>query len=139
MRVIGLFRELGGQIDASTKSIYSMLGQLPQDEMVPVVRYLRSGVPVFDIMEATIDPLDRVTHISGGPSLVSDGTWIWRNDLVYFVEKYRIGLPADFVLYASQAVVFNGEVALVTGKWEQILQLYERAEKTGESHIEDQN
>ncbi|HEY0927673.1 hypothetical protein [Brevundimonas sp.] len=67
-----------------------------------VAAYLEKGAGVVDVMGVTIDPLDEGTAISGGPSLVSDGVWVWRVDLSYFVRKYGVSLPADFVMHALE-------------------------------------
>ena len=130
MKVVGLFRELGSGIDASVQSIHRLVGNLPSDSVDVVVSYLKSGVPIFDVMEGTIDPLDNSVVIEGGPSLVSDGVWVWRNDLAYFVEKYRVGLPAEFLeqvfLYKK---VDDSLTDDVIGHWEEALEAYETAER----------
>lgn len=129
MKVIGLFRELGAHISQTVPGIQSMVNGLPEDEVGSIARYLKSGVPVFDVMGASNDPLDKSVCIPGGPSLVSDGTWIWRNDLVYFVEKYRVKLPVDFVLHAISKDVVLVDDEKVLEKCAEILDAYERAEK----------
>ncbi|MGV9280248.1 hypothetical protein [Streptomyces sp. NPDC003730] len=49
-------------------------------------------------MGAQADVLD-----PGGPILVSagslltDGAWLWRDDLAYYVAEYHLALPGDFV------------------------------------------
>jgi hypothetical protein len=49
-------------------------------------------------MGAQADVLDpeAPTLVSGG-SLLTDGTWLWRDDLAYYVDRYHLALPADFV------------------------------------------
>lgn len=129
MRVIGLFRELGTHIYQEIPSIKSMVGGLSEDDAGMVVNYLKRGVPVFDVMGATNDPLNKSVYISGGPSLVSDGFWIWRGDLIYFVEKYRINLPYEFLQYVAYENDKSIDAAAVLKKSAEILDLYEKAEQ----------
>jgi len=35
--------------------------------------------------------------------LLTDGHWTWRNDLAYYVENYRIGLPDEFIQHALRS------------------------------------
>lgn len=129
MKAIGVFRELGRRIDPSVPSIRSAAGQLPDENAAPISRYLRSGITVFDVMESTVDPFDNSTRIDGGPSLLSDGAWVWRNDLSYFVEKYKIDLPADFVSHALQERCVKAEPAPIIAQWKEIVAAYELAER----------
>ncbi|MCT7325480.1 hypothetical protein [Ralstonia mojiangensis] len=131
MKVVGLFRELSGSANQTIQTIHDVVGGLPWDNVPAVVTYLQSGVPVFDVMEASVDPFDKSVQIPGGPSLISDGFWIWRNDLAYFVEKYRVGLPEEFILHALHCGVASVDRLLIAGEWEKILEEYELAEKGG--------
>ena len=76
-----------------------------------VLRYLSSGAPVFDAMEATPDPRSAGHFIPGGSSLLTDGTWCWRLDLAAYVEAYALRLPTAFV---QQAVDSQGVCAAPT-------------------------
>lgn len=35
-------------------------------------------------------------------SQLTDGTWLWRSDLAYYVERYLVGVPADLVEHARR-------------------------------------
>lgn len=130
MKAIGLFRELSRDMDRSVQSIHAAVGTLEDEAVMRVVEYLRSGIPVFDVMEATVDPLDSSVSISGGPSLISDGVWVWREDLAYYVERYKVGLPSDFVSFALRCGTVAAEAsASVAARWEEALAAYDRAEK----------
>jgi hypothetical protein len=129
MRVVGLFRELGRGIDQSVQSIHAAAGLLPRDKVVSVTEYLRSGVPVFDVMEASVDPFDNSVRIDGGPSLISDGVWVWRNDLAYFVEKYKVALPDEFLSYVLTKVRVSESASSVTARWQDALTAYDLAER----------
>ena len=97
MRVIGLFRELVWPENARLPSIHASMGALAEDMVMPVLMYLSMGTDVFDVMEATRDPFDHAKYISGGPSLTTDGEWVWRYDLEHYVRLYRLGLPEEFL------------------------------------------
>ncbi|WP_394779531.1 hypothetical protein [Undibacterium sp.] len=130
MKVVGLYRELIVGNNRSLESIRSVINQLSSEQSEIIVRYLKAGIPVFDVMEASIDPFDSRTRISGGPSLVSDGHWVWRRDLAHFVEKYRIGLPPDFIEHTNVSRKFDTDTSrLITDKWEDALKSYENAER----------
>ena len=130
MKVVGIYRELTADHNPSLDSICSSAGLLSIDQSQVIVRYLEAGVPVFDVMESTIDPFDGKTRIDGGPSLISDGIWVWRNDLAYFVQKYRIGLSPEFVAHAVSLEPPGGEESqAIVAKWEDALAAYEKAEQ----------
>ena len=78
-------------------SINKLRDGLDTETAVLVSKYLEDGVDVVDAMEATQDPYDKKIYIPGGSSLKSDGYWVWRKDLSYFVKMYRISLPQDFI------------------------------------------
>jgi hypothetical protein len=65
-----------------------------------IVEYLRAGHMIAGIMEWSTDVLDGTSFEdgSGAPSLLTDGTWLWRRDLADYVERYHVELPDDFVL-----------------------------------------
>ena len=128
MKVVGLFRELSRNANHSVASIHSESGRLEVSLVNAVLTYLRSGIPVLDFMEATIDPLDSTRSIPGGPSLVSDGEWVWRHDLPYFVERYRVGLPDKFIECVLYEKTVKADRQTVIANWAQALDAYQRAE-----------
>ena len=135
MKVVGLFRELGRGVAPTLPSIRDAAGGLANSDVDPLVRYLRNGVPVFDVMEASVDPFDSAILIPGGPSLNSDGVWVWRNDLAHFVEKYRIAVTEDFLAHALSKDQARETDSVIVSKWEEALDAYDRAER-GESEAE---
>ena len=129
MKVVGLYRELGKEVSQSLPSIYIDRDKMPMESVPLVLDYLASGVPVFDIMEASTDPFDNNKRMSGGPSLVSDGDWVWRNDLAYFVEKYRLGLSDEFIqqVRSCKTVAVDKHVEIIE-KWQEALASYQAVE-----------
>lgn len=129
MKVVGLFRELGRGIDQSIPSIHAAVGALPKEKAMSIVRYLSSGIPVFDVMEATEDPLNSSVRIPGGPSLISDGTWVWRRDLEHFVSNYRVSLPDEFVAHACERICVSEAPSSVVARWQEAIAAYDLAER----------
>jgi hypothetical protein len=129
MKVIGLFRELERGADRSVPSIHSAKGTIGEEEADAVANYLDSGVSIFDAMEANVDPFDPKESIAGGPSLISDGEWIWRRDLSYFVRRYRVGLPSEFIKFALKRGTVSCDTDQVIAKWNDALETYERARR----------
>ncbi len=110
VRVVGLFREL----ERTTRELPSLresVDSLDQETAARVANYLGAGEPVVDVMGISRDPIDARTIISGGPSLETDGEWVWRADLKYFVEKYRVQLPDEFIEHvnAQSGVTLSAE------------------------------
>ncbi|OSP38959.1 hypothetical protein B7767_34455 [Streptomyces sp. 13-12-16] len=49
-------------------------------------------------MSAGPDVLDPdAPNMTGIGSLITDGTWLWREDLSYYIAKYHVSLPNDFL------------------------------------------
>ncbi|MCO5411206.1 hypothetical protein [Ralstonia mojiangensis] len=132
MRVVGVFRELTGQKASFLPSIYEVKNKLLPQDATQLVAYLRKGVPVFDVMEATRDAFDPTKFVNGGPSLLSDGTWVWREDLAYYVECYRVDVCSEFIEHARRATAEKLDEAAITARCEEALAAYERFESSGE-------
>ncbi|MTE11558.1 hypothetical protein [Nocardia aurantiaca] len=58
---------------------------------------MRAGTPIFDVAGDITDLLDPAKSIRSGPSLVSDGEWIWRVDSIHYLENYAVEIPAEFL------------------------------------------
>jgi hypothetical protein len=50
-------------------------------------------------MGAPEDKLGPGRQILGGDSLYTDGKWLWRGDLYFYVESHYVALPDEFVAY----------------------------------------
>lgn len=100
MKAIGLFKELEPHGHPGLPSIHDALGRLDPEVKDQVVSYLQSGQGVDDTLCSSRDPLDPTKSFPGGPSLVSDGEFVWREDLQYFVERYAVALDDEFVARA---------------------------------------
>ncbi|WP_143070973.1 hypothetical protein [Streptomyces malaysiense] len=107
MKMIGFFQEMDSGYPKSWGG--NILHPGPNTEKYPVcdvVGYLKSGYPILDVMELTIDVIGGSFRVPGGSSVLTDGIFVWREDLSSYVEKYHINLPQDF-LAAIQKNEFN--------------------------------
>ena len=111
MKAIGKFAEL--ERDGQHPSLKAVQGHIPTSERAAVVAYLKAGLGVLDVTESTADPLNPKNHISGGPSLLTDGKWVWRFDLSHYVEHYGVELPAHFL---ADVRAWRGTPFTLTGK-----------------------
>lgn len=107
MRTIGVFRDLGWGMSANLPALNEVVYSISPEDSAVVAHYLGSAKPFFDVMEAVRDPLDRAVTISGGSSLICDGAWLWRYDLAYFVSRYRVAVPEEFVRHARERRVVD--------------------------------
>jgi hypothetical protein len=98
VRLIGFFAELNpNRSDLSCGSIFEAIQDSKQDDERELIDYLRDGAPLIDIMESVLDAISGDGYVTGGSSILTDGVWIWREDLPYYVEHYHIRLTEEFV------------------------------------------
>jgi hypothetical protein len=77
--------------------LVDMRDRLPADVRSRVVQYLKGGTRWgWHSPCIWYDPLDS-SHVEGGLALLTDGRWVWPNTLVYFVERYAVDLPGEFL------------------------------------------
>lgn len=101
VRPVGFFRELspgwGLPTDGSIKDAVRSEGELDEDG---ILAYLSNGTGIWSETSAGPDVLDpEAPDMVGIGSLRTDGTWIWRDDLHYYVSKYHLSLPSAFLAH----------------------------------------
>ncbi|MET9488643.1 hypothetical protein [Nocardia sp. NPDC006630] len=69
----------------------------PVKDRTLVAAYMKAATPVFDVPGDVTDLLDTAKSIRSGPSLLSDGEWIWRVDSIHYLENYALDIPAEFL------------------------------------------
>ncbi|WP_431894784.1 hypothetical protein [Micromonospora haikouensis] len=98
MRTVGFFRELGPDpVEVYAESIHAHLTPDPLPDTGRVTNYLRNGHGLIDVMGAELDVLGSGRHLVGGASVMTDGEWIWRDDLRFYVDTYPVRLSGDFL------------------------------------------
>lgn len=99
VRTVGFFTELApGWGFPAEGSITDAVRDFGVADESRVVSYLRGGAWIWAEMGAERDVLDPEgpTLVSAG-SLCTDGAWVWREDLSYYLATYHLALPDDFV------------------------------------------
>lgn len=129
MKAVGVFRELEPGHDESLPSIKAAAGFLTPNDANLIAAYLENGETVFDVMKANADPFDPSISLPGGPSLVTDGLWVWRLDLAYFVRKYRVELSRDFVSHAVGHPALSQDRQSLRAAWKEVLDTYNEAKR----------
>lgn len=95
---VGFYRELGpGRPGLYHGSIYDAISEEPILDELKLIDYLHQGVPLIDIMEAGQDVISHDKYIAGCSSILSDGSWIWRLDLPYYLGRYHLHLDSKFL------------------------------------------
>ena len=62
-----------------------------------ICSYLSNGTTVIVSPGTTMDVIDETAGVAGTGSSCTDGIWLWPDDLSYYVKKYNIALPDDFI------------------------------------------
>ena len=93
----GFFRELHHG-DPLGPSIEDARESLAPTTARDVAAYLRGGSVLAATGQSTADWFDANKTI--GPLEVrTDGRWMWPGDLAYYVERYSVGLPTEFLAW----------------------------------------
>ncbi|MEZ4399058.1 MAG: hypothetical protein R3B06_03520 [Kofleriaceae bacterium] len=95
LKTAGFFRELihGDEGGASLIDLRQAVALMGEGR---IVEYLRKGVPLIVSPGVVYDVLDGEGPIGTG-AILTDGEWAWPDDLAYYLEKYHVALPEDFV------------------------------------------
>ncbi|MGY1454361.1 hypothetical protein [Streptomyces sp. SS8] len=103
MKFIGFFREMHHEgKEAERESVLEAIQIQGDYNTADMTSYLASGHPILDIMEVTSDLIGGKFQSPGGSSVMTDGEYAWRADLVEYVKHYRINLPQDFIQWVDE-------------------------------------
>jgi hypothetical protein len=94
---VGFYAELDPNSSFAQGRIRDAISTDPQPDEAGLIAYLDQGHPLVDFTETTRDVVTGNEAIVGGSSLKSDNTWVWRNDLSFYVRKYHLKLPEAFL------------------------------------------
>ncbi|MFG2710076.1 hypothetical protein ACGFX2_05870 [Streptomyces goshikiensis] len=98
MKILGFHREFwpGGPGPA-----YGNIGDFVQGSAEPdepeIIEYLDNGYEILSFMGSVKDVLGSGERILGGDNILTDGEWVWRGDLSFYVMTYHLSLPIDFL------------------------------------------
>ncbi|WP_228536850.1 toxin-antitoxin system YwqK family antitoxin [Nocardia sp. XZ_19_231] len=102
LKPLGMYREMYDGRRDELPSILEALMSERADEHGRVLDYLRTAPGIFDVMSAVPNLLAGEGWIPGGPSLHSDGVWIWRTDFIEYYAEHALALPAEFLDYVRE-------------------------------------
>ncbi|MGH7611090.1 MAG: hypothetical protein ACREN4_03640 [Candidatus Dormibacteria bacterium] len=103
MKRVGFFSDLPHG-DASSPAIASMTGKLDQETARRLSRFMASGSVIMPFhSERCYDILSSRQEDLGPLMVQSDGEWAWPSDIAYFVEKYQVGMPSEFIEHAERS------------------------------------
>ncbi|MFJ8861586.1 hypothetical protein ACIRD8_24525 [Streptomyces sp. NPDC102451] len=103
LKTVGIYREMyEGGLD-HLPSVYESVAAQHIPDREAVLKYLRKGPGVIDVMEGTPHLFDEQRLIPGGPSLHSDGLWVWRVDSIEYLAQQQLEIPTEFVEHVRAA------------------------------------
>ncbi len=95
MKYLGRIKELY-QEDYGYPSIKTLISDRPMEHKKELVEYLKNGRIVTaiagrarDVLTGEFIPTEWLT--------MTDGKYEWQTNIVYYVEKYNLKLPDDFI------------------------------------------
>jgi hypothetical protein len=98
MRTAGMFAELGPVKQAEPQpSIFDNRLDEPLPDVDRVVAYLRGGHKLMAFMDVADDVFDSSKQVMNGSSILTDGDWMWRNDIAYYVERHNVTPPPEML------------------------------------------
>ena len=93
MKILNQYKEFGrGMGFPSMKDFFQENKYENQDK---IVAYLKAGKPVM-VQTSVAKDVFTGAHLGTEKVFLSDGTYGWNSDLVYYVEKYNLKLPKEF-------------------------------------------
>jgi hypothetical protein len=94
----GFYQELPHG-SASGPLLRDLVSDQPQENEARIVEYLRNGILLVGCPGVVGDVLDSSAGMVASPHILTDTVWAWPGDLAYYVEKYHIALPREFVAH----------------------------------------
>jgi hypothetical protein len=96
LRRVGFFVELPYGI-GDAGSITDSVGKLQEENIEKIVSYLKDGSICTIAFGTSEDVMSTEHEILCSTLTRTDGQYYWPNDLSYYVKKYHVGLPQDFL------------------------------------------
>jgi hypothetical protein len=98
MNIADHFQELWAPSFGTPRgSMRDFLADSAYDDEREITRYLLAGHDLFSVMGSSEDVLGSGQTILGGDSICSDGEWVWRGDIWFYVRTHHVTLPTEFV------------------------------------------
>ncbi|MFH9609654.1 hypothetical protein [Streptomyces sp. NPDC017448] len=98
MKIADFFEEFWPpSFGVSAGSVKDFVAPNPYGDVKGITEYLLSGYEMFSVMGSSEDALGTGETVLGGDSIYSDGEWVWRGDLFFYVRKHHVQLPGEFL------------------------------------------
>lgn len=92
----GFFAELPHG-ESSGPSLKASVRDDPQPNEPRIVEYLRCGCMFIAAPGLARDVLNKEDLVIGALRILTDGVWCWPSDLSYYVDKYHVRVPTEFL------------------------------------------
>jgi hypothetical protein len=96
IKLLGFFKELENGF-GNDKSIKDFISKQSGEYEAEIVNYLQSGKTLVKAIGFRYDTLSDKKIIAGSPDILTDGKWVWSGLLSFYVNKYHIELPIEFI------------------------------------------
>ncbi|CAM5525352.1 hypothetical protein SXANM310S_00323 [Streptomyces xanthochromogenes] len=98
MKVLGFYQELWPKSAGSPDgSIRDFVCETPEFDESDIARYLGTAHEILVFMGSVKDVLGSDKRVLGGDNILTDGEWVWRADLEFYLRNYHVALPAEFL------------------------------------------
>ncbi|MFI9030776.1 hypothetical protein [Streptomyces sp. NPDC053560] len=103
MQIADFFEELWApSFGKPVGSVRDFLSPEPYEDDKQIAEYLLAGHEIFSVMGSSEDVLGTGKTILGGDSILSDGEWLWRGDLWFYVRTHHVKLPDEFLAHVRE-------------------------------------
>ena len=110
--------EQADQVDAL--SLRAAMSDEPQDHEADIIRYLETAANYSALGKVVGDVLNPGEKAAIYPGTNTDGLYLWPSELGYYVRKYHVHLPNEFVArMASLNWIPPGKASI---KWNELHQ-----------------
>jgi hypothetical protein len=83
--------------DEDGTSIKTLMSDTAGENEAEQVHYLENGAVFIACAGVVKDVLNSSNGVIGSPHILTDGVWAWPKDLAYYVQKYHVKLPDEFI------------------------------------------
>jgi hypothetical protein len=103
MQIADFFQELWSPSFGTPRgSVRDFLAPEAYADAERITEYLRGGHEIVSVMGTSKDVLGTGRTVLGGDSIFSDGEWVWRGDLWFYVRTHHVALPEEFLARIRQ-------------------------------------
>jgi hypothetical protein len=95
LRRVGFYFELG--VNEHREALRSARQSRPLPNEEKIIAYLEAGCAIACVMMVEEDVLADPPVMINPPNIMTDGVWAWPQTLAYYVQKYHVALPVEFV------------------------------------------